>query len=617
MARVPRAGHVPTVQREVETQPLPGARLTAAQTETSLGVGVEEAKIRKAAAMGQFSETIGHLGGAVFNIAMQERQRADEIALLDADNQLSTTATTLLYDPETGALNQRGKNAMGMPERAVAAFEDAADKIEDGLSNERQKRAFRQARVKQLANFDLTVRRHTAGEIQRYEGQELQAFIENKKATAIANGNDPRRVGDELAAAGRAIRVHGPRLGLGPEQVEQQLDALANEVHAGVIDGLLTGDQTRAAEVYFEEVKDQLSGPTITRIEKALAEGTLRRNAQVETDRIVGQGGTLTEQRNRAKAIDEPRLRDAVLERIEHEAAVQEREQREQHELMVTNGKNLIDQTGDWHTIPPGDWSRFSIGEAAALKAYAEHRVAQRDIKTDPHAYQQLVVLSGAPERALRDQFLKTNLLEYVDKLSPADLKHFQDAQANLRRGEVEKAEKLLVDDRAQARMVDDALISMGFDPTPPQPGQKKFNKLAAERVADFRRAVREAVTREAQRLGRPARDDEVQSIVDQLRVPTVQRVTEDGWFWDTKVQAFAFETAQAQITDVKLIPPNERRKIENDLRASKLPVNDASVLAAFNLGLARTRKDFTEAVAPSAVGLTAGGRLAVRERKF
>ncbi len=595
MARVPRAGHVPTVQREVLTERLPGAQLTAAPTETSLGVGVEEAKIRKAGSIARFGETLGQVSAQVFDVAMQERQRADEIAFLDAENQLSMKTNTLLYDPQKGALNQRGKNAMAVPEAAVAAFDAAADEIEDGLSNERQKRAFRQARLKHLANFDLTVRRHTASEIQRYEGEELNAFVQNAKQTAIANGSKPERVAEELKAAGRAIRVHGPRLGLGPEQIEQQLDALANEVHSGVIEGLITSEQIPAATVYFEEIKGQLSGVAITRIEKALKEGTLRKRAQEEAARIIAEGGTVDEQRQKAKKIEDATLQDAVVERIEHEDAVQQRVDREEHEALVTRGKNIVDQTGDWLAIPAVERARYTLAEAAAMRAYSEHRVTQQDIKTNPHVYHMLTTFATSTKPKLREKFLQTNLLEHLADLSPADLKHFIDTQARMRAGEEEKAQELLSDAKVQGQLVDDALVSMGFDPTPMEPGTKGFKKKQQadyDRVADFRRAVREAVIRKTQEKQRPATDDEVQSIVDQLRVPTVQRMTEDGWFWDTKVQGYAFETAQAQLTDAKLIPVNERRKIENMLRSRNMPVNDAAVLAAFNTRLALTRKD-------------------------
>ena len=53
---------VPRVSRQVSTNAIPGARRTAAETETSLGVGVQQAKMREAAAIAGVGEQLGELG---------------------------------------------------------------------------------------------------------------------------------------------------------------------------------------------------------------------------------------------------------------------------------------------------------------------------------------------------------------------------------------------------------------------------------------------------------------------------------------------------------------------------------------------------------------------------
>lgn len=595
---------VPYGPRKVLTAALPAARRTAAQTATSAGVGLEGAKadaaLTKGRAEGQVGAALAQFGGTMVqtSVALSEQaikwreaetERANEVAVLHQQRQLAEWETKTLYDPETGALTKRGREAMGVPEVVAADFRDLVGALNAELTNDDQRLAFAKIASTRALNLDMTLRRHVYTEMQRYEGEELQATVVNAQNAAIANASDPRRVGLELSTAVSAIKLHGPHLGLGPEQVEQQVAAAQTVVHTGVIESLIAQEKVRAAEVYFEETKDQITGPAIARIEKALQEGTLRKSVQDQTDKILaGEPTDLAAQRKTAKEIDDPQVRAGVLQQLEHEANVRALLDREAHEALVTAGKNTIDRTSDWRSIPAGEWAQFTVGEAAALKSYAEHKVTQTPIKTDPNAYYLLSQMAASSDPEVRQKFYQTNLVGFLDRLSPSDLQQFMDAQAKGRAGDEDKLRALMVNTTNQNRMVDEAILGMGMDPTPPQPGAKAFDQAAANRVTEFRRQVRESVQILEARQGKAATDDQVQEIVDTLRLSIGKELTRwtilpFGW-GDVWTERHRFE-----VTKVSQIPTQDRRQIEDALRKKNLPVTDATILQLYKLGPALT----------------------------
>lgn len=582
MPKVPTYG-----QQKVDKAPLPGVRKQQTDTAESLGAGVAEAQGREAQTIGAVAGGLGDLAGkAALDIHAREVDRADQIAALEFDRQLGELQLTL----EQRVKQTRGKDALALHKDVLEAYDTEAGKVAAGLTTDRQRFAFERAKTERRLQLGGLINNHTTAEIDRYEEQETTAYLDTSVKAAVANANDHGRIAQELARQAAAVEAHGDRIGLGPEAKASLVAKMRSETHLGVLEQLLANDQDRQASIYFDEVKDQIAGDKLAGVTKALEEGSLRGESQRLADGIVRKGGTLADQRAAAREVKDAKLRDAVMERIEHEGTIRERQEREQHEALVTSGKNIIDTTGDWRRIPAGDWAKLTVGESGALKNYAENLAAGIPVKTDPHAYYLLSTMATSTDAKLRDQFLRTNLLGYVNRLSGSDLQHFMDAQGSVRKGDDAAADKLLSSTTNQNAMVDEALVGMGLDPTPPQPGATRFDKSNSERVGAYRRAVREAVTRLESTQGKPATDEQVQSVVDQLRAPTGRR--DAGHFWNTELKAYAFEVAQAKVAAVDDVPAAERRKIEAALRKHGRPVTDAAILGLFNLNLSYTRGD-------------------------
>lgn len=572
--------------RKVSTDALPGVRKSAALTSAAAGVGIEAAKADKANALSGLGDTISR---AAAQSAQIFAQKEDDTVLLAADTSLGKWVNDKTFNPETGFQNVHGKDALGLAATVSDEFEAYASSLAATLKTDRQRAAFARVRAQHAVNLHGDVERHTFTEARKYESDELQSSIATKVNAAQVNAQDPRRVAQELAGIEANLNLHGPRVGMSPETVTLAIAKARSAVHVGVISNLLADGQHARAKAYFEEVRDQISGEQLDTVTHAVKDGSTRGAAQQASDAIIREGGTLTEQRDKAKAIEDPDVRDQALDYIEHEADIRKREaQVKDEDLMVTAG-NLIDASKSIKSVPPALWVQLTPGQKNTLKEYAKSLVTGGGpgaVKTDPGELYKLLTLSSTNP----DAFLKTNLLNYKASLSAADLEQMMRQQATLRAGDKSGGAAFFASEKIQNDMTDEAIRAMyRLEPTPSE--IKKVPGLQ-ESVDRFRRAVREAVARKETQSGKKATEADVQSIVDTLSTTVGVRVAKAGIFSRSYAPAFAFETAQAKVTTAAQVPVSERRQIERALTARGYPVTDTAIVNLFNEQLARTRKD-------------------------
>jgi hypothetical protein len=567
--------------RKVATEALPGVRKTAAETPGSTGVGLAEAEtgaaLKKGQAAAQRAEALAGLGGTVaqvgshlLDLQAQERERADDVALLEAKNYLKRWQIDRLYNPEKGALTQKGKAALPLPEQIDTEFTELTGEIEKGL-NPRQLAKWQAVKGDAGVNLHAEIQRHVFGQMQAYEGEELQSRIVNGTNLAIANAMDPRRVGVELAGVIDDVKKSAPRLGLGPEQVQAQVEKITSATHVGVIERLLTNEQTKAAQIYFDETKGQISGDAMARVEKALEEGSLRKESQTKADAIIAKGGTLTEQRAAVKDIDDPKLRDAVQDRIEHEAIIKDRQDREAEEATLTSAYNTVDQSHDVRSIPPATWAGLQGSAKSALRSYAEHLAKGVPVETDlPTYYALMQQAASEPET-----FLSQNLLNYKAKLDEVEFKQLAGLQLSIRSGDRNKADKDLAGFLTHKQILDNTLAQYSI-PTE----ESKQSAAQKSAVAQLQRMLDRRVEA-AQSRGQKVTNVEIQQTLDDL---LSQGETVPGSWWNIWPGGKSVSDSTKRLIDLTPadIPADVRQRIETRLRARNRPVSDATVLDVY-----------------------------------
>jgi len=558
-------------QREVSQAPIPGVRKTAAETALSSGAGLAHAQANTAETIASVGGLVARIGASKYaQIQQEERDKADQIAALAMDNAFAKWEASALYDPQNGALTKQGKDALPLPEQTAEAFTKISGEIEATASTDRQRAHFQTIKLRRQQGLDLTIRRHVFGEMQAYGREELAGTLENARNEAGAAALDPEQSAAAIDRGVSALNVMAPKLGLGPEALQKQRLAFTSGAHSDIIERLLANNKDRAARVYFEELpKGQLTSDAQARVEKAIEVGSLRGESQRQADVILAAGGTLTEQRAKVKGITDPELRDAVQQRIEHEAVIRDREEREAEQSTMRSAYDILDKTANVNRIPPATWSQFDGGTRSAMRSYAEHKAKGTPVQTDLPTYYGLVQKAmDSPEA-----FATTNLLKYRAQLDEVEFKQLAGLQLNIVNGNKNAAEKDLGGLRTNLQIINDSLVQYGITPD----GAKQ-TKEEADAVATLRRMLDTAVEVESQRTGKKPDNIFIQREADRI---LSQSVTTPGSWWNIWPGGKSVSDVTTRLIDTKAadIPPTERQQVEAALRARQQPVSDATVL--------------------------------------
>jgi hypothetical protein len=272
----------------------------------------------------------------------------------------------------------------------------------------------------------------------------------------------------------------------------------------------------------------------------------VRRLSQEATEAILLRGGSLAEQRARAKEIADPEVQDATLQRIEHEWSVKESQEADAlSERMdafwadfgvAPTAEKLLDLMED-PAVPRT--------EKVAARSYLEHEVDRKQ-KGGPADWQLVAELSGesATDPAA---YVKRNLYKLKPQLGDQfdnALAWQRAAAAELRRREereeITTANKAIAEQERKERAVRaqvDAVVRATARGLGLNPGAKPGSTEAARYGALYERVYRWADT------AKPATREEVQNHVDQLLLKG-----ELDKPWRPNPERYAFEVTPEEV---------------------------------------------------------------------
>lgn len=557
---------VPTYNSQVKDASLPNVTLSANAPEEAFG----------GPAARRITEAARGLANTVFKIADEEKQKADQLAVLDADQKLSAFETFIQYDPQSGAMNKKGKDAFELPDTVKAEWEKKSTEIEKDLKNDSQRMAYKKMVVQRWGSLDQNIQRHVSNEIRQYDDQVTDSYLTNERDAATANYLDQGRINMSIDRQRSEVVKHAMRNGLPEEWMKGKIDEVTSKTHVSVINRMLVNDQDLTAKSYFDEHKPYIAGSDISAVEKVLEEGSLRGESQRQSDKIMATTDTMSEAIESSKKVEDPKLRDAIVDRIKDNYSLRKVADEERRTQLYQGAANIVEQTKDRDKVPPHVWAQLNLSERNAIDARARQLREGVPPVTNWPTYYELKTLASAP--ATRDKFLRENLLVYRPDMADSEFKELINLQTNMRNGD----DKELDGYRTKAEIVNSTLNSIGVDPTP-KPGKKE-----ADSVSLFRRQVDEQIVQMQQQTGKKATNADVQGIVDNLVVKgTVQGTGFFGMF-QTKRRAFEAKEGENIVIDKEDIPRSERIKITEALGRRGIPVTDDAIIGLYNQKLQR-----------------------------
>jgi len=234
-------------------------------------------------------------------------------------------------------------------------------------------------------------------------------------------------------------------------------------------------------------------------------------------------------------------------------------------QIAVTPGPNGMRPTSQ-DAIPPELWSRLDPRQQQALTNQFAHNLKGTKVATDQATWYEIQRGLSSDDPVVRQEWARKNLLDYRGKLSEEDFQELAKMQGAISKGD---PEGFLSHVRGTNQLVDDALNTMGIDPTP-KPSTSKTGD--AMKAATFRRAVQDNLTALEKAQQKKATPEQQQQVIDALMRKVA---TPGGWFGSSEKRRF-----EVGIDDV---PKEEKAKIIDALTRAGRPINDALIIDLYS----------------------------------
>jgi soluble lytic murein transglycosylase len=227
-------------------------------------------------------QALTQLGQALGDIALDKQNEANQLRVIDVSNQAKERMFDLLNDKDTGALNQKGWNALHRPDgKDLTAeygdkFKEVTDALAGSLGNDMQRKMFAQQAASMHTQLYGATTQHIAGEFKTYQDSTYDATVAtSKREMGIMGmsgvippddefGNSPlTNATDRIKAS---IRAKARLAGVS----QSQADVIAfNEIsngHLQAIEAAVQRKNINFANTYLKQNTDAMTPADVLRV---------------------------------------------------------------------------------------------------------------------------------------------------------------------------------------------------------------------------------------------------------------------------------------------------------------------------------------------------------------
>jgi hypothetical protein len=242
-------------------------------------------------------------GGEVVGVVQKAEDDAIQLQVLEGERKRTIAEEELLRAPESGALNQKGENAFKVPEQTMQAYQENLKKIEEEMSSPKARLAFRKLSESSYGQMSKTLNNHVNQERETYTKQVVASFMEAKTNEAVANYQDPTRLGMALSDQENAIRIRADIQGLPKEVADLEVIKAHSVTNQAVITRMIDDGNELGAQKYFESIKGSMTPDAVAKVNNVLEAGLLLGKSQRLADSFIAKSGSM------AQALSEARKR--------------------------------------------------------------------------------------------------------------------------------------------------------------------------------------------------------------------------------------------------------------------------------------------------------------------
>lgn len=504
------------------------------------------------------------LGGVIGQVGEEFEKRNDEQAVFEARRQLNEWERQKVFDPETGAVTKRGKDAFDLPKQLTEDFDKFATEVGGKLGSNRQRQVFRDMADQRRGQITSWAGRHALQQRDVYNEGQFQADLQSFQDRATLYADDPAKVSTELAIQGQRIISHLRDKGRSEEEIAGAVKENASRVHRSVIASLVDRGDAEGAQNYLTRNEGSMTADDAQRVRGALRETVARSKAQSFADEMGDRpiGEAIAEARKRFSGADETTVVAELKTRDAEREAIKARAYKDN----ADSAWKVITGGGGRKQIPPAVWDGLSGDEQRQINDYTEAkwRRAKADAEgkdVDPSIYYGLRMMAAEQPEA----FAKLDLAKQAPLLSKQHENHLIELQASISKGDL----KAMESQRTLKRTTDllkNEIAAAGIDLTLTD---KDKNSKKAKDTTAFMGAVAQALDEATAAKGRPLTDEEARRIGRGLLREGYEQGTGIFGMFRTKRRGFEMapeERGKFVSTRYDDIPPEIRAEIEADL---------------------------------------------------
>jgi hypothetical protein len=224
-------------------------RIQASADETTFGGGPG------LAAEGQEIQKIASSGG---EIGTFEKIRADQTAGEEAQAKMLGAQTDILYNPQTGILTSKGKDALQAQEDGRKRFKDMATQIMGTLHGPEQQGPFQKWVQKQSYDFDRVASVHVDQQLLAHDNASLQEVISKGSGLAAMGHGDPNIIANNLSTIDKNLDDYAKRNRLDEDVAAIKKSDVHGQFHSAVITEMADEGNYKGAGDYFKANMDDI-----------------------------------------------------------------------------------------------------------------------------------------------------------------------------------------------------------------------------------------------------------------------------------------------------------------------------------------------------------------------
>ncbi len=505
-------GLIPTVEPQVE----PSADLPMAATPQALGADIGQA-------VENFGMTANRIG---YNQRVRDLQIA-QIAAQDGAQAVALDDQKGLHGENGLMFQEAGIGAPKASEDYLSQRDEKVSQVRNSLPTDAARRSFDLHERQQRSRVEDQLASWQHAQVNAADAKALKASSELHLNEAIigASETDPVKrnetINTGLAKGSMNIIDYAERHNWTKDETDVALKGYSSEIVTSVVKSLADSGDHHAAAAFFEDHKADVTGEGMIQAQAILKVSSRQNKSRDIADKILNDGGTLSEQRNLALELtknEDADVRDQVIGRV-FQADREIRAAHAQEQIDILNqGFAAMDQDPDHH-MPA---SLYESADPAGKRQMLSYQASLRThgaIITDDAAYNELTALSSSGNPAVVDRYLDLNLqATYADKLAPEALRKEIDTQARIRK---ERNENIIsaqtVNAQIETRVLNETLPLLGITPQELKPDGKRYDDAEAKKVTLLRDRFRQAVLAEQKGDERPLQFEEAKKIAARL----------------------------------------------------------------------------------------------------